>query len=167
MENSLATQNNTISRSANIRLALEEKRREFNKNRAIQSNAIEEKSMKTGKDAFFKLTSRNQTHEPNLSPNSGVQRARTMSEIGIIQNSQQINKPNNQGSQLFMSQSGTSTESEQIRQLQEQLRNVQIALNQATLHQNNEQNFGMQANTLPRNLSQPSIYNSNGIFLFF
>uniref|UniRef100_A0A0K0E034 CKK domain-containing protein n=1 Tax=Strongyloides stercoralis TaxID=6248 RepID=A0A0K0E034_STRER len=167
MENSLTTQNNTVSRSANIRLALEEKRREFNKNRAIQSNAIEEKSMKTGKDAFFKLTSRNQSQDPNLSPNSGVQRARTMSEIGIIQNqnSQQMSKSNNQGSQLFMSQSGSSAESEQIRQLQEQLRNVQIALNQATLQQNNEQNFGIHANTLPRNLSQPSIYNSNDAYI--
>uniref|UniRef100_A0A0K0EUV5 Patronin (inferred by orthology to a D. melanogaster protein) n=1 Tax=Strongyloides venezuelensis TaxID=75913 RepID=A0A0K0EUV5_STRVS len=169
MENSLTQQNNTISRSANIRLALEEKRREFNKNRAIQSNAIEEKSLKTGKDAFFKLTSRNQTQD--LSPSNGVQRARTMSEIGILQNqnSQPMNMSNNnnnnQGSQLYMNQSGISAESEQIRQLQEQLRNVQIALNQATLQQNNEPNYGIQSNTLPRNLSQPSIYNANDIYL--
>uniref|UniRef100_A0AC35UG23 Protein kinase domain-containing protein n=1 Tax=Rhabditophanes sp. KR3021 TaxID=114890 RepID=A0AC35UG23_9BILA len=157
LENSLSTQSGNMSRSANIRLALEEKRRDFDKKKIMQCNAMEAKSLSTGKEAFFKLNSKNNFKEPTT---GSVQRARTVSEMGSVMNHQQSSPMhilNNNGNQRIMSQAPASGESETIRQLQEQLRNVQLQLNQATMQQTNDVNI--HPNTLPRNLSQPSIHN--------
>uniref|UniRef100_A0A914BWG2 Calponin-homology (CH) domain-containing protein n=1 Tax=Acrobeloides nanus TaxID=290746 RepID=A0A914BWG2_9BILA len=67
------------SNMASVRLALQERRREYDRKRCIESSMNEEERQKAGKDAFFKLMSKNmenttnqhaQSAEPNKSNDS-------------------------------------------------------------------------------------------------
>ncbi|KAK0403528.1 hypothetical protein QR680_016975 [Steinernema hermaphroditum] len=65
---------------AALRLAMDEKRREYDKKKHMESAMSNDERMKVGKDAFFQLMSKGVPHREHTDPSSA--RSRTFSELG-------------------------------------------------------------------------------------
>jgi hypothetical protein len=149
----IGNENNKLDSSnlTAIRLALHQRRQEYEQKQYMENSATEAERQKAGKDAFFKLKDQQQRTRAQ-----SEMTAATMIPPQQLQNHQQqqssaANHGNDQQQQMMMTSSGPTREevlSAQVQSLQEQIQNM--AINNA---------MSRPPTGMSHAISQPSIHN--------